>query len=488
MSGTATRRRAHETKNRQANELRAQAAALREEMLDATKTLSLEEARKKNDAILALEMRAQAAGGFTPDEEVERQGGDEDADGTLERRNTDFSARRNPDAGAEGDDALDGASGGSASPRMAKDEMERRIKVLQTNIRRHFGGINNYMRAVVGQSGPLSAKQERVLQDAQLLTRTIVGTASDASGGEFLLPLQQVESIFRVDNTIPGLLQRARKYSVRGRTLRIPTVKQTNANISRPLSGISAVTIVGEGSAKPVREPAFIQRLMTIYKIAAISQFGDETIEDDMTGELQPAVAELVGQEILNFLNDLVTISGSGTSEPLAALHTSANAALIKVTRQTQNRIKFADAVNMYVRHTHGPNSFWMVSRRALAEIFQFELSAGSPLVWLSSMVQNPTGAQLLGYPIVPTDFLNTLGSESDFALVNPDFYAVGLRKALTIESSIHYAFVNDITTWRFLARGGGIPIPDGTYAYKSPSSTKVDEHSPFVTLDDVYV
>jgi hypothetical protein len=56
----------------------------------------------------------------------------------------------------------------------------------------------------------------------------------------------------------------------------------------------------------------------------------------------------------------------------------------------------------------------------------------------------------------------------------------------LTVESSIHVKFVQDITTYRFLARGGGIPIPTSTYAYKTSAGVKVDPHSPFVVLDVV--
>jgi 3-hydroxybutyryl-CoA dehydrogenase len=72
-----------------------------------------------------------------------------------------------------------------------------------------------------------------------------------------------------------------------------------------------------------------------------------------------------------------------------------------------------------------------------------------------------------------------------DVALVNGDFYSMGLRQALTVESSIHVAFVQDVTTYRFVARGGGIPLPTSTYAYKvDGAGNKVDPHSPFVTLD----
>ncbi len=67
---------------------------------------------------------------------------------------------------------------------------------------------------------------------------------------------------------------------------------------------------------------------------------------------------------------------------------------------------------------------------------------------------------------MIVTDLLPTLGTEGDVALVNGDFYAMGLRQALTVESSIHYKFVNDITTYRFVARAGGIPLPTSTYAY----------------------
>jgi HK97 family phage major capsid protein len=116
----------------------------------------------------------------------------------------------------------------------------------------------------------------------------------------------------------------------------------------------------------------------------------------------------------------------------------------------------------------------------------QMTLTGTTLVTYLPNLNGNPMGASLLGYPIVVSDFLNTLGDEGDFALVNPDFYALGLRQALTVESSIHYAFVDDVTTYRFVARAGGIPIPDGTYAYRSVSSSKVDEHSPFVVLDDV--
>ena len=448
------------TKNAHANELRAQAQAIMAEIQDTAKPLTADELKTKTDAFHALTTRAQFLADHTPDAEVDRQGGT----GTeVQRISPEEAARQHIPASLKG-----------------------RVEQFRANITAQFGGTANYCRAARGQVN-VNPAQQKVLEEAKALTRTIVGTASDASGGEFLLPLEQENNIFRVDNTLPGLLQRARMYSMKGRTKRIPALVQDNSDLTRPLSSISAITIVGEGDAKPVREPQFRQRLLTAFKYAAISKIADEMLDDDFTGDLEPAMTMAVGGEILNQINFDITIAGGGTTAPVGALHTSANPALIKVTRTTQNRIKFADALNMYVRFTHGPNAFWIISRRAIAELFQFELSTGSPLVFLNSMAMNPAGANLLGYPVVVSDFLNTLGAEGDFGLINPDHYAAALRRQLTVESSIHVEFVNDVTTWRFFARGGGIPIPLAPYAYQSASSTNVDEHSPFVVLDDVY-
>lgn len=455
------------TKNARANELRAQARAILDELADGSKQFTNDEVVQKQQAFTALTTRAQMLAEHTPEAEIERQGGDEEADnGTVAIQ------RVTPEKAATQDYA---------------PNVRSKVDNLRRNITRAFGGTANYCRVAKQMANPTPA-QAKVLEEAKALTRTIIGTASDASGGEFLLPLEQDASIFRIDNTIPGLLQRARLYSMKGRTKRIPALIQDDDDVTRPLSSISAITIVGEGDAKPVREPKFRQRLLTAFKYAAISKIADETLDDDFTGDLEPTLVMAVGGEIMNQINFDITIAGGGTTAPVGALHTSANTSLLKVTRATQNRIKFVDAVNMYTRHTHGPNSFWIVSRRAIGELMQFELSAGSPLTFLSTMAADPANARLLGYPIVISDFLNTLGAEGDFGLINPDHYAAALRRQLTVESSIHVEFVNDVTTWRFFARGGGIPIPLAPYAYRSAASTNVDPHSPFVVLDDVYV
>jgi HK97 family phage major capsid protein len=157
----------------------------------------------------------------------------------------------------------------------------------------------------------------------------------------------------------------------------------------------------------------------------------------------------------------------------------------LKVPRASATDFTAVDAFKMYERHTHGPNSVWMISRRVLAKLFAMQTTNNTMVSFLPNLRDNAP-ATLLGLPVIVSDLLPTLGTEADVCLVNGDFYAMGLRQALTVESSIHFAFSSDVTTYRFVARAGGIPIPTSTFAYKvDGSGNKVDAHSPFVVLDE---
>jgi HK97 family phage major capsid protein len=440
------------SKNRAANELREKANVLRAELANPETAFTPEEVEKRVADIRAIEMRAAAAAEFTADAEVQRQGGDEG----LVR--VDRDGKREEYAGME-------------------DAQSRAATIVKDG----FKSIGAYVRAIA--KGPANAAETAALRQLDTLTRTITGSSN---GGEFLLPLTQVAEIFSISNAQEGLLQHARRYNVPGRTLRIPYLIQDTGTttLNRPMAGsIANVTIVGEAATKPVREPVFEQRLLTMYKYAAISEFGDEILGDDFTGELPSEVVSAVGGQVVNKMNEDVTIDGTGSSQPMGALHAN-NTARLAVFRAVLNQINAADIFKMYSRHTHGPNSRWFISRRAIEQLFALQTTNNTMVTWISNLRDKPQMV-LLGLPVTVTDFLPSVGTTADIALVNPDFYAAGIRQALTVESSIHRKFEQDITMYRFVARGGGIPLPTSTYAYKvDGSGNKVDPHSPFVVLD----
>jgi len=472
-----------EAKNRKANDLRGRANALMLEIMNDDK-LTAEQCAAKAKEAKDLTERANTIAGFTASEEIARQGG-------------------NGDLVAEVLDADRASKGGEYTratlgfePAALMRPMQEQIKKHTEEVRMGFGSVYNFLRVARGEdavdvSNASRAKfQQKVLKDNLTLQRMITGATGDVSGGSFLLPLTQVQSIFSLANVQQGLLQRARAFTVPGRSLRIPYLIQSDTNAStvlnRPMAGqIAQVGIVGEGATKPQATPQFGQRMLNVLKYAAYTQVSDEMLMDDFTGELPQEFINAVGQQALNSLNEDMTITGSdttGTTTPAGALFAGA-AYNIAVNRAVGGQIGTADLFKMYSEFTHGPNAVWLASRRTVQQLYALSLTSSSLVTFLRDLNGLPS-MMILGYPVVLTDILNTVGTAGDIALVNPDFYAFALRQALTVEMSRDFAFTSDVTTYRFVVRGGGIPINDGKYAYKYAGSAGVDEHSPFVYLN----
>lgn len=446
-----------------ANTFRAKAAAKRAELLDATKTFSKDELVAAESEISAFEQRAALIAGFTPDNEIEAQGGIS-KDGVV----------------------VDALTRGAPEPEDRAKGHARRMEQLRKSVEDEFGGPNSLILALARRSvAPLSTGQQRVLAEIDKMTqRTITAETGGASGSEYLLPLQQVESIFMVNMDVPGILQKARRFSVRGRTLRIPYLVQSDGDVNRPMAGgIADVTIVGEGASKTEFEPTFLQRLLTVYKYAGYTEIADETLADDMTGELAPTIQSVVGGQIMNKINEDMTSDGTGTAQPMAAFHVNNPSRLLQ-TRKTVNTFKVEDVFNMYAHHVLGPLSTWYIHPSVVPQLMNMTLGGTTLISWTTSLQGRPQ-MMLLGLPVEVTPLTAILGTEADVCLGNAAFYAAAIRQALTIETSIHYRFRNDLTAYRFFARAGGIPIPDGTYSYKSAGSAKVWEVSPFVVLDN---
>jgi HK97 family phage major capsid protein len=446
-------------KDRRANEFRAQADAIMAELSDASKSFSKEEIEQKSSAVQSLLSRAQAVAGYTPEAEIESQGGD-----SLVR------AMATPEAKEP------------ESRSIAEEKQD-----LIARVAKDFGGPNGFIKSLARRSvEPLSSRQAATLNAVQAFKqRTITGEDTNASNAEVLLPLQQEASIFSAPMTVAGMFDSARRYTVNGRTLRIPYLVQTDGDVTRPMSSIANVTIVGEAAEKPLREPKFDQRILTVFKYAAYTEFSDEMLADDFTGDLAPTVQASIGGTIINKINEDITFDGTGSSQPLGAFNNS-NGALYKVTRKTQNDFKVEDVFNMYARHVIGPNSRWYIHPSVVPKMMSLTLNGTTLVTFIQSLTNTPQ-MQLLGIPVVVTPLVALLGSQGDVCLGNGAFYAMALRQALTVESSIHYKFRNDVTAYRFFARAGGIPIPTSTYSYKSVASVKEFEVSPFVVLDDVY-
>ena len=446
-------------KSPQAQELLGRAAAIEADLADPAKTFTLEDVTARVDEAKALKTRAMAVA------DVISQG--------LEQR------------AAEGQITL-------PSPEQRAEEQSDadQMGAVTERVLKAFGGAGRYIlaRAKEGTkyARPWTPAQQRAVRDLDALQqRVMVGTGSDASGGEFLLPLTQAQDIFVGAPIVQnGLFERAPRYPCPGRSVRIPYLIQDAVGDTRLLSGIAATAIEAEGGEKNEHEPSIGQRIVTAYKWAAYTEVGDELLEDDYTGQLATVLQRAVGGDILNSINLSVTIGGSGSSQPLGALHAS-NGALITHNRETSMNITVDDVLKMLAKGTNGPRAFWLAHQSTMSEILGLQLTSGSQVTFLQNLNGTPA-ASLMGLPIVWTHLTSVLGVAGDLALIDPDHYATVARREITMESSIHYKFRNDVTAYRFFARAGGLPIPTSKYSFTgNGTNTKTYEFSPFVRLGD---
>jgi len=71
------------------------------------------------------------------------------------------------------------------------------------------------------------------------------------------------------------------------------------------------------------------------------------------------------------------------------------------------------------------------------------------------------------------------LGTTGDVMLCDFSYYWIYERGGLAIDTSMHYAFVNDLTTWRFVYRTDGQPSVSDALDIDSAAN----QVSPFVAL-----
>jgi HK97 family phage major capsid protein len=86
---------------------------------------------------------------------------------------------------------------------------------------------------------------------------------------------------------------------------------------------------------------------------------------------------------------------------------------------------------------------------------------------------------QILNLPVYITGALPALGTSGDFMLIDPSYYLIGDRQAMSIAYSEHYAFVTDQAAWRFTSRVDGQPWINASVTLEDAATTV----SPFVAL-----
>ena len=299
-----------------------------------------------------------------------------------------------------------------------------------------------------------------------------------ADGG-FLVPQQYVEQLFMLSAFGKYVRERALVIPMRGRQIIIPTLDQTGTSTDRSnLYGGVKMTWTEEATEKSETQPAFRQATLIAHKLAAVTQVSDELLADSFMS-IETLLARLFSEATMNE-HDWAFIQGTGAGMPLGIANV-ASGATIAVPRAVANAISIADVFNMLTAFT-GQSPIWLAHQSTMPEILGLAGPAANPsYVWIDN-AREGVPMTLFGYPIYFTENCPTLGQRGDLILADWSKYVIGLRQDVTVDASMHYAFVDDVTTWRAVSRIDGRPWLSAPLTLRDGTT----EVSPFVVLDGV--
>ena len=279
------------------------------------------------------------------------------------------------------------------------------------------------------------------------------------SGG-FLVPEEFRQELMRMSLEGAVVKPRARVIPMAGASLEFPTIDATS-NVSSVYGGV-VVYRRSEGEEFLESQAKFGRVKLDPTKQTALAILNNEVIRDS-GGAVNTVLNEIL-PEAMTFYEDLDYLKGAGAGEPLGALN-AGNPGLIvqaKETGQGAATIVWENVLRMYARMLPGSlaRAVWLVSPDTFVEIATMALSVGTggSAVWLMDAHGAPV-LTLLGRPVIMTEKTpGILGDVGDISLVDPGFYLVGQRDAMTMDTSPHVRFTRDQTVIRVLQRNDGRP------------------------------
>jgi len=326
--------------------------------------------------------------------------------------------------------------------------------------------------------------------------RLLVGAASGLSEaipaeGGFLVPQEFVPEILKGMNDVGQILSRVRRRSITvGNGVKQNAVDESSRATGSRWGGVRAYWLA-EAGALTSSMPKFRQIDLRLEKCAALYYATEEELED--AEGLSEVLTQAFSEELAFTVEDAIW-RGDGAGKPLGVF-AAGNAALVSVAKETSqaaDTVKTQNVLKMWSRlpARSKMSAAWFINVDVEPQLFQFVYEvknvAGTENVGgFAAPIFMPPGTGgsqfglLLGRPVVPVEYAETLGDKGDILLADFSQYVL-IEKGLRSDSSIHVRFLNDEQTFRIIYRVNGQPIWSKALTPFKGSATQ----SPFVTLD----
>jgi HK97 family phage major capsid protein len=290
------------------------------------------------------------------------------------------------------------------------------------------------------------------------VAKTVQGMSESigADGGFAVLPEYSTtifEKVYEND-----LFNRTDNYTVVGNNMTFPRLNETSRVTGQRAGGLQAYW-TGEGATIPQTKPALGQLALKLKKLAIVVYLTDELI-DDAGIALEQYVTRKVTQEF-NFMVGDGIFEGVGGGQPQGILNSGALLVVAKQSGQAATTVVKENLDGMYARLWAGsvPTSAWLMNQDVWPAIFSLNQAVGTggyPMFIAPGEYDQAPNGMILGRPVIPVEFAQTLGTQGDIVLADLNQYITIAKGGIAQAQSIHVEFLTDQLALRFVMRVDG--------------------------------
>jgi HK97 family phage major capsid protein len=289
----------------------------------------------------------------------------------------------------------------------------------------------------------------------------VMTEGTDSAGG-FLVFEQYLNQIFELGLEDSIVRQNgAFVIPMTSDTLNVQRIDDT-AHTSTVYGGVYGAWTEEAGS-KQVSQPAWGSCKLTAHEFSGYT-VASNSLMADAAVSLEAIIRRLFGRA-WPYFEDIALISGNGVGQPLGFLKSGA---LITVTRQANNAVRFGDLANIWrqVLPESRKRGIWIINHEVISDLIIMVAENAVPaataghVIWINPNqgAANQIPGTILGRPFIESEKVPAIGTEGDIGFYDLSYYLIGDRQAFAIDASTHIYFLNNKTAWRFVMRLDGQP------------------------------
>src|SRR5258706_532905 len=337
-----------------------------------------------------------------------------------------------------------------------------------------YGSLGDFVRAIA-QEGAGRQYRDAADLNAQMDKAKAIQNAFSTdvpSDGGFLVPEEFRSDLLMMALEKSIIRQRATVIPMSSQTLAIPAVDDTS-HATTGFGGIQRYW-VDESTAPPETSAKFAQVKLDAKKLMAYCTVPSELPAD------APGFAAFIDQTLPQAIvleEDYRFMAGTGVGEPLGFINCQAAVIAAGASHLGANTISFEDLAAMFARMLPSSlmNAVWVADIGTFPQLATMAVQgaiANSSPVWMNNGVIGAPPAVIYGRPVFFTEKCPALGTTGDISFIDPAFYLVGDRQAITASASPHFAFSTDKIAYKIIERVDGRPWLQSALTPKNGGAT----------------